>query len=287
MPSIRKTTPLVFSSSIPTLTPSIIFAIIFFLTTILHLNRYINYRRKINLCLLMFSCNRVIGFCIRIAESVYTKSEALAIASGVIVTGSFFLVIMGLYILLIGWIKSVTNLHAPTKRLSWEVKIVKIAMYFSPLFSIYGVVGIIRLYDNEFNDYDNYDSYSDYIYYGKNWMLASTLGFLLLMLIYSISITYFAFVYGEKPVRKQLKIFVLYVSGALIFIELIYRMMMTLANATDSINRYTWIFYVFEIVPEVILLIILGGVILGEWFFKESYGTVTLGVSGLFPKNDG
>ncbi|CAG8548370.1 6409_t:CDS:1, partial [Diversispora eburnea] len=201
-------------------------------------------------------------FDIRIAESFKTTSEVLSLFSGTIIIGSFFLVILGLYVLLIEWIQSITKSHISTKRLSWEIKLVRIPTYLSPTFSIYGIIGMLRLYNNASINYDNSNE-------GSTWMLISTLGFLILTFIYICCVTYFAFMYGEKPIKGQLKAFVLYISGALLSIELIYRIMVDMSNATDSINRYEWIFYLFEMIPEVTLLIILGGFILNEWFYKD------------------
>ncbi|RHZ69470.1 hypothetical protein Glove_283g107 [Diversispora epigaea] len=171
------------------------------------------------------------------------------------------------------WIQSITKSNISTKRLSWEIRLVRILTYLSPSFSVYGIIGIIRLNNDAPINYDSTDG-------GRAWVLASTLGFLILTFIYICCITYFAFQYGGKPIKKQLKASVLYISGALLFIELVYRTMMDIINATDSINRYVWIFYVFEMIPEVTLLIILGGVILNEWFYKdEDHVTVKTGSS--------
>ncbi|CAG8821468.1 24625_t:CDS:2, partial [Gigaspora margarita] len=76
-------------------------------------------------------------------------------------------------------------------------------------------------------------------------------------------------VYVKKSVCQQLHVLMLYISGALLFIELVYRTFITFAQATDSTNRYEWMIYVFEATPELVLLVILGGIILGDWFYNE------------------
>jgi hypothetical protein len=99
-----------------------------------------------------------------------------------------------------------------------------------------------------------------------------------------IFITYFALKYGNKPIHLQLKVLVLYIAGALLIIELVYGIFMIFSQSTDKIERYSWVFYLFETLPEVLILAILGGVILGDWFFKEddvdSIKTISIGSIG-------
>ncbi|CAG8769364.1 7687_t:CDS:2, partial [Gigaspora rosea] len=76
-------------------------------------------------------------------------------------------------------------------------------------------------------------------------------------------------VYVKKSVCQQLHVLMLYTSGALLFIELVYRTFITFSQATDSTNKYEWMIYVFEATPELVLLVILGGIILGDWFYNE------------------
>ena len=102
-----------------------------------------------------------------------------------------------------------------------------------------------------------------------------------------IFITYFALKYSNRPIHLQLKVLVLYILGALLLIELIYGTFMIFAPSTDKINKYSWVFYLFEPLPEVLILIILGGVILNEWFFEvddiellASIKTLSIGSTG-------
>ncbi|CAG8552867.1 12954_t:CDS:2, partial [Racocetra fulgida] len=41
----------------------------------------------------------------------------------------------------------------------------------------------------------------------------------------------------------------------------------TSSNILHSTNRYEWMTYVFEAIPELVLLAVLGGIILGDWFY--------------------
>ncbi|CAB4405519.1 unnamed protein product [Rhizophagus irregularis] len=115
----------------------------------------------------------------------------------------------------------------------------------------------------------------------------SMISFLISVSLYMLLVTYFAIKYSNIPIHKQLKVLVLYIVGALLLIELVYGTFMIFSPPTDKINKYSWVFYLFESLPEVLILAILGGVILGEWFFEEenielvdSIKTVSIGSIG-------
>jgi len=100
-------------------------------------------------------------------------------------------------------------------------------------------------------------------------MKVSIICFLVSVVLYIILVTYFALKYSNRPIHLQLKVLILYIVGALLLIELIYGTFMIFSPSTDKINNYSWVFYMFEPFPEFLISIILGGVILGEWFFAE------------------
>ncbi|CAG8525024.1 4257_t:CDS:1 [Acaulospora morrowiae] len=277
---------LVSDASIPTSTLSLVFGLLFLITTLLHLYRLIKLRRRIYLYLFTFSGLRTIAFGLRIAWSQKPGSEGLAIMSWIVLSGFTFLIIFGIYDLLISWIISTTNSPTSVKIISQpqsekgvllEVRMVEIIKYTLPAFSIFGVVGAIQKYSSETNN----------IYSGKLMRMVSTLGFLSSLILYMIFVTYFALAYGSTPISRQLKALFLYMCGILLLIEFIYRTLMIFADATDMISRYAWIPHVFEMMPEVLLLVILGGIILGEWFFNDESPEEVKGSrtkSSVFPK---
>jgi len=102
-----------------------------------------------------------------------------------------------------------------------------------------------------------------------------------------ILVTFFALKYSNRPIHTQLKVLILYIVGALLLIELVYGTFMIFSPSTERINKYSWVFYVFEPLPEFLILIILGGVILSEWFFEvddiellTSIKTLSIGSTG-------
>ncbi|KAF0382311.1 hypothetical protein F8M41_011926 [Gigaspora margarita] len=251
---------LVFSSSMPTTVPSVIFGILFFLTSVLHCYRLIQRRRQIYAHFFLFSLSRTIVYCIRIAWSLKDIDE-LGLVSGFILCGFEFFIIMGIYTLLTDWIRIITKSSDSSDsktRLFLELLLVNVTKIVLPVCGILGTVQIIQEYDSD-------------PYTGSSGILRkiSTLGFLICLTLYMVYVTYFGIVYVKKSVCQQLHVLMLYTSGALLFIELVYRTFITFAQATDSTNRYEWMIYVFEATPELVLLVILGGIILGDWFYNE------------------
>src|SRR2546423_15662526 len=103
------TTLFVFVSSIPTLIPSIIFTILFLLTTCLHLYRIIQTRRRVYIFLFIFSFLRTILFIVRIIWSQNVDSAQLSIVSGIFTSGAFFIIVLAIYTLLKDWIFTLGN----------------------------------------------------------------------------------------------------------------------------------------------------------------------------------
>ncbi|CAG8690500.1 10009_t:CDS:1, partial [Dentiscutata heterogama] len=258
---------LVFSSSMPTTIPSVIFGILFFLMTILHLYRIIQYRRQIYVYLFTFSCSRTVVYCIRIVWSLNVDVDELGLVSGFILCGFEFFVIMGIYTLLTDWVRLITKSQSDSSgsskgKLFMEILLVNITKIVLPVCGVLGAVQVIQEYEDDGNAYDGSTS--------GILRKVSTLGFLICLTLYMVYVTYFAVVYVRKPISQQLHVMLLYTSGALLYIELVYRTFITFAQATDSANRYEWMIYVFEAMPELVLLAILGGIILGDWFFEEA-----------------
>jgi len=286
--------PFVFITSIPTLIPSIIFGILFLFATCLQLYRIIQTRRRVYKLLFIFSFLRTVLFIIRIAWSRKQDSVKLAISSGIFTAGPFFIIILAIYILLEDWILTLTNTlqitasNSNTSRRSakltnYEQYILNTAEWSLPAFSTLFVVGSIK----EFNTDMSEDMTDSSIEKGDTIIKFSMICFLVSVSFYMILVTYFAIKYSNKPIHKQLKVLVLYIVGTLLLIELIYGVFMIFAPPTDKINKYSWVFYLFESLPEVLILVILGGVILGEWFFDEddlelvdSIKTVSIGSNG-------
>ncbi|CAG8667075.1 5440_t:CDS:1 [Funneliformis mosseae] len=268
----------VFISSTPTIIPSIIFSVLFLFTTCLQLHRIIQTRRRVYIFLFMFSLLRTILFIIRIMWSKNTQNKVLAISSGILISSAFFIIVLAVYNLLIDWVLITTNvsqittdhsssqLHS-TKLTFYERYSINIVKFLLPAFSLLAVIGSIKEFDS-----NTLVSLNHSLAKGDILIKISTICFLTSMVFYMILITYFALKYSNKPIQSQLKVLVLYIVGALLLIGLIYRTFMIFAPSTDKINKinkYSWIFYVFESLPEVLILIILGGVILGEWFFED------------------
>ncbi|CAG8445760.1 21900_t:CDS:2 [Dentiscutata erythropus] len=234
---------LVFSSSMPTTIPSIIFGIF---------------------------CSRTVVYCIRLAWSLNVSSDALGLVSAFILCGFEFFIVMGIYTLLTDWVRLITKSsdtsNSSKGKLFMEILLVNITKFILPVCGVLGAVQVIQEYEDDGNAFDN----------SSKGILrkVSTLGFLICLTLYMVYVTYFAVVYVKKPISQQLHVMLLYTSGALLYIELVYRTFITFAQATDSTNKYEWMIYVFEAMPELVLLGILGGIILGDWFFEEIPETV-------------
>lgn len=267
-------TPFVFVSSKPTLIPSIIFAILFLLASCVHLYRIIQTRRRVYVLFFIFGFLRTVLFVIRIVWSQNLDSTNLELSSGTFTSGAFFIIVLAIYTLLTDWILTLANtsritinentVHRSTKLLKYEQFTLNAFEFLLPAFSILFVVGSIQESDSDSDTIE--DSAPER---GSTIMKFSIICFLVSVIFYMISVTYFALKYSNRPIHLQLKVFILYILGALLLIELVYGTFMIFAPSTDKINNYSWIFYVFEPLPEVLILTILGGVILGEWFFLE------------------
>ncbi|CAB4387290.1 unnamed protein product [Rhizophagus irregularis] len=237
----------------PTLIPSICFFITFTLMTLLHFVKYIKFKRAIYLYLLVFSLLRTILFIIRIAWSPNPDLTLLGIISNVLLLGGFFVILEALYKLLTDWLHLLIRERTISSLTKCEQNSIIFLKLISPLFSIIGAIGEALATQN--------------ISLTSIFRQASSLGFLCLIVIYILLVAHFALKYGEVAIRKQLKALVLFISAALLLIELVYRTFVSFSQESTPIY-YEWVFYVFECVPEAALLLILGEVILGEWFYN-------------------
>ncbi|CAG8534342.1 4418_t:CDS:1 [Scutellospora calospora] len=193
---------------------------------------------------------------------------------------------MGIYTLLTDWIRIITkspvleNLSKHRKtRLFLELLLVNVTKIVLPVCGVFGAVQIIQEYNNDNNSVGDES--------GQVLRTISNLGFLICLLLYMVYVTYFSLVYVGRPISQQLQVLLLYTSGALLLIELVYRTFITFAQATDSMNRYEWMIYVFEAIPELVLLVVLGGFILGDWFFKEEASEMIDGSKADVPETIG
>ncbi|CAG8807939.1 31273_t:CDS:1, partial [Racocetra persica] len=180
--------------------------------------------------------------------------DELGLASGFILCGFEFLIMMGIYTLLTDWIRLVTKLSVSSDsskdrktRLFLELLLVNVTKFVLPVCGVFGAVQIIQEYNESNNGTDIYTS-------SNILRKISNIGFLICLSLYMIYVTYFAVIYVGKPIGQQLQVLLLYTSGSLLFIELVYRTFITFADATDSTNRYEWMTYVFEAIPELVLL---------------------------------
>jgi len=237
---------ILYHSKKPSLAFSICFLVLYTVTSLLHLSKLIKFKRTVYVYLFTFSLLRICLFAFRIAWSQNLGSEILGILSNILLSGGFFVLIEALLTLLSDWLIIMTG-TLPI----YEHYLIKSLKLLSPSFSIIGVLGEIL----------------EYIKLVSLLRQISSLGFLCLIIVYIILVTFFALKYGEKSIRKQLKALVLFISSALILIELVYRTFISFINESKAIDNYEWAFYVFECMPEIILLVTLGGVILGEWFY--------------------
>ncbi|CAI2166924.1 9410_t:CDS:1 [Funneliformis geosporum] len=253
-PSQLSTSVVLYYSTIPSLIFSICFVTLFAATSLLHLNKLIKLKRTIYVYLLLFSLLRTCLFAFRAAWSQKLDSVILGVTSNVLLSGGFFVIIEALYILLTDWLFILIGGTSEASLSTCEGYLIKVLKIFSPSFSIIGIMGEILEFDT-------------HIALVPLLRQISSLGFLCLVIIYIILVTHFAIKYGDGAIRKQLKALVLFISAALLLIELIYRTFISFANESNPVNDYEWAFYVFECIPEIILLITLGGVILGEWFY--------------------
>ncbi|CAG8493263.1 6152_t:CDS:2 [Funneliformis mosseae] len=192
-------------------------------------------------------------FAFRAAWSQKLDSVILGITSNILLSGGFFVIIEAIYTLLSDWLLILFG-TTDASLSTCEDLLLKVLKILSPAFSIVGIMGEILEFDT-------------HVALVPFFRQISSLGFLCLVIIYIILVTYFALNYGDGAIRKQLKALVLFISAALLLIELVYRTFVSFANEYHPVNNYEWTFYAFECIPEIILLITLGGIILGEWFY--------------------
>ncbi|GBC10140.1 hypothetical protein RclHR1_09370010 [Rhizophagus clarus] len=224
-------------------------------------------------------------------------SIGLAISSGIFTAGAFFIIILAIYILLEDWILTLTNTIQVTvsnstsqrrsKLTNYEQCTLKTVECLLPAFSTLFVAGSIKEFSTNESDYVMDSSIAK----GDTIIKFSMICFLCSVSLYMLFVTYFAVKYSNKPIHKQLKVLVLYIVGALLLIELVYGTFMIFSPPTDKIYKYSWVFYLFESLPEVLIVVILGGVILGEWFFEDedlelvdSIKTISIGLNNFFFK---
>lgn len=238
----------------PKLIPSICFFITFTLMTLLHFVKYIKFKRAIYLYLLIFSLLRTFLFVLRIAWSPNPDLILLGIISNVLLLGGFFVILEALYKLLTDWLLLLIGERTISSLPKYEQNLIIFLKLTSPLFSIIGAIGETLATEN--------------ILLTSILRQTSSLGFLFLIVIYILLVAHFALKYDEVAIRKQLKALVLFISAALLLIELVYRTFVSFSQESTPIYYYEWVFYVFECVPEAVLLLILGEVILGEWFYN-------------------
>ncbi|CAG8487840.1 3257_t:CDS:1 [Acaulospora morrowiae] len=242
---------------IPTFPPSVVLAVLFGASALLHLLRITKFRRTVYMYLCTFGFLRACLFVVRAVWSQFASSKAMGIICGTLLAGGFFIIVEALYILLADWIKILLDEKVPLIYEKYALKFVKLLI---PLCSIVGVVGEVLILDS---------SSEDHIYWGEISRQFSVIGFLIVIVMYFFFVTYFTKTYGNGvAIQRHLQALVLYISAALLSIELVYRTIVYFSKNSDPINTNEWVFYVFEAVPELTLLIVLGGIILGEWFYN-------------------
>ncbi|CAJ0825150.1 15796_t:CDS:2 [Entrophospora sp. SA101] len=237
-----KQSPIIYPMTVPTLTPSIILTILFLSTSSLHLYRMIKFRRPIYSYLFAFSFVRLLLFIVRTAWSTIYHSITLNIITRVLLVGGFFIIIEALYTLLTDWL--IITLIGETSTSNYNhnneegdaiiPKFTKYTIKFIKFFVLI-ILSIINII-GEIIEFD--DS-------GR--------------------------LIGQVFIKASSLASVLYIGGALMLIELAYRIFITFSDPGDPIKRIEWGFYIFEILPELILLIVFGGVILEEAHHDQTY----------------
>lgn len=243
----------------PSLPPSIVIALLFGTATTIHFYRTIKLRRTVYSYLLAFSFLRTILFILRAIWSKHPSSHVLVVICGILLSGAFFLIVEASYILLTDWTRQLIRSEKIYER--YSINIIKLSI---PAFSVLGIIGEVLVLDphSESN-----------VSLGETLRQIASVGFLFIIVIYLFHVSYFAFVYGNGVATcKRLKVMILYMSDFLLLIEVVYRSLVNFSKFTDPINVSEWAFYVFEVLPELILLIILCGIILDEWFYKNDEG---------------
>ncbi|CAG8495065.1 416_t:CDS:1 [Ambispora gerdemannii] len=241
----------------PTLGLSILFTILFGTTVILHFYRtLLKTKRRQLACIYLFSftLTRTLGFIFRCAWAKNEKSKGLAIVSNIFLTGGFFLVCQSLYMLFL-------DLITPLSRFLREKKLFLIKHLF-PIFSIIGIIDAVKSYESESGKAFNI---------GRDFAKVSAIGFTTLIGFLLIMTTFYAIKYREKiSCNGQTRLIaVLYFATSLLLLEMVYKVMSNFSTSTDSVNREQWVFYGFEAVPELVLLIFLGAVNVGHLFYSS------------------
>ncbi|CAG8465500.1 14676_t:CDS:2 [Acaulospora colombiana] len=208
---------------------------------------------------------------VRAVWSQNPSSTVLKITCGTLLTGGFFIVIEALYLLLADWTKLL--LRSEKKLRTYELYALNFVKLSTPVFSIIGAMGEVLILDS---------SAKNNVSLGESLRQFSVIGFLVVVGLHFIFVTYFVKNYGNGvSLQKHLRALLLYISAALILVELVFRAIVFFSKVKDVINSSEWVYYIFEAIPELVFLVIFGGVILGEWFYAVDDDAESQAVSNM------
>ncbi|CAG8589810.1 7931_t:CDS:1 [Ambispora leptoticha] len=249
--------------ALPTLAPSIVFAILFVISSISLGWRTLEHCRYSYFLFFVFSFLRVAAFIARALWSQDYTSQSKAIAAGVITSGGYFLVVQPLYAVFTEWVDRIVGLENVS---NLEKRIIRLIKALIPLCSILGVIGSIKQFSA--SSQEEADT-------GTNLRKASTLGFLGLLIILLFNTLIYAQSYsnsiesrGAKRATKK-SILVLVIGCLMLISGMIYRTLIVFEPTSDA-NKKEWYVYVFAFAPEWILMILVSVINLEDILEKDN-----------------
>ncbi|CAG8503377.1 11490_t:CDS:1 [Ambispora gerdemannii] len=248
--------------SAPTTTPSVVFVIMFSITTLLLAYRGLGTLRAFYLRLLLFSLTRDITFMFRMAwSSSHSETQQIAVAAAVFEVGGTFLVLWAVYTLLEDWrlflLYGAPNYKKQGRKLLFFIRFN--VMSFSAL----SLIAAANEYSRKMKDYD----------LGVLLRKISIIGFTAILLLILGLIPYYAStipaVYHHIGVRNKIAL-PLFVGPLLLLIGRVYQIALYFSPKLSDVVRNQWWYYLFVTTPEV-LLCFMYGIINFEKFFYLKY----------------
>ncbi|CAG8685179.1 5156_t:CDS:1 [Ambispora leptoticha] len=255
-----------FSVVLPTLAPSIVFAILFVISSISLGWRTLEHRRYAYFLFFVFSFLRIAAFIARALWSQDYTSQSKAIATGVITSGGYFLAIQPLYTVFTEWIDRIIGLENVSNREKLVIRLIKILI---PLCSLIGIVGSVKQFTASSQEQADL---------GTDLRKATALGFLGLLAILLFNTLIYAQRYSNSIENKGMKrvtkksILVLVIGCLLLISGMIYRTL-SVFEPTSDVNKKEWYIYVFAFAPEWILMIFVSVINLEDLLGKDNFNS--------------
>ncbi|CAG8581420.1 2395_t:CDS:1 [Acaulospora colombiana] len=239
----------------PDLGPSVVFLILFALSSVIYAFRSFKTRRLAYYYLFGFAILRTAAYITRAVWSQDVTSSTDAIAGGVIASGGFFLAAQSLYVLFTVWVAS---LHGGSENLpSRDKRYIQLIKLLLPLSSLIGIIGSVKQYSaSSLNDYNLGTTLRKVSVLGFAGLLALLIG---LTALYSIQLNGF----HKLPASS-----ILCTGSLLLMIEMIYRIDAIWSNSKADVNTQKWVFYVFLSIPEFIFSVFMGVVNIEKIFYE-------------------